>query len=119
MRVHRVAGEHVEQVGDILAHCGVAGDEAEVLVQAGRLGVVVAGAEVAVAAQLVALLAHHHGQLAVRLEAHETVDDVDPGLLQLAGPLDIGLLVEARLDLDEREHLLAFAGGLDECLDDG
>ena len=71
-----------------------------------------------VAAQRVALLADHQRQLAVGLQADEAVDDVAAGLLQLARPLDVGLLVEAGLDLDEDEDLLAGLGGVDQRVDD-
>ena len=52
------------------------------------------------------------------LQPDEPVDDVHAGLLELARPDDVGLLVEPRLDLDEREHLLARLGGVDQRLDD-
>ena len=66
----------------------------------------------------VGLVAHHHRQLAVRLEPDQAVDDVAAGLLELAGPADVGLLVEAGLDLDDHQHLLAGLGGVDEGVDD-
>ena len=66
----------------------------------------------------VGLVAHHHGQLAVGLEADLAVDDVATGLLELAGPADVGRLVEAGLDLDQCQHLLAGLGGVDEGVDD-
>ena len=47
-----VAGQHVEQVGQVRADIRVGGQQAEILVDAGRLRVVVAGADVAVAAQV-------------------------------------------------------------------
>jgi hypothetical protein len=50
----------------------------------------------------------------VRLQPDESVDDVGARLLEHAGPLDVGLLVEARLQLDERDDLLSGFGGLDE-----
>ena len=49
----------------------------------------------------------------------DAVDDVAPGLLELARPTDVGLLVESRLDLDENEHLLAGFGSVDEGVHDG
>ena len=52
------------------------------------------------------------------LEADESVDDVAAGLLELAGPVDVGLLVEARLDLHDREDLLALLGRRDQGVDD-
>ena len=96
----------------------VGGEQPEVLVEPRGLGVVVAGADVGVAADAVGLVAHDHRQLAVGLEPDQAVDDVAAGLLELAGPADVGLLVEARLDLDEHQHLLAGLGGVDERVDD-
>ncbi len=114
----RVAGELVEEAGEVLADLVVGGEEAEVLVEPARLRVVVAGADVAVVAEPALLLADHEGELAVRLQPDEPVDDVHAGLLELPRPADVGLLVEARLDLDEGEHLLAGLGRVDERLDD-
>ena len=98
---------------------GIDGEQAEVLVQPRGLRVVVAGADVGVAAQAaVGLLADDQRELAVRLEADHAVDDVAAGLLERAGPLDVGLLVEARVDLDDDEHLLAGLGGVDQRVDE-
>ena len=83
------------------------------------LGVVVARADVGVAPQAVGLVAQHQRQLAVRLEAHDAVDDVAAGALELAGPPDVGLLVEACLDLDQHQDLLAGTGRVDQRVDDG
>ena len=52
------------------------------------------------------------------LEADEAVDDVGAGLLQLARPDDVRLLVEAGLDLDEDDDLLALLGGPDQVAHD-
>ncbi len=54
----------------------------------------------------------------MRLEPHQPVDDVHAGLLQLARPADVGLLVEAGLDLHQRHDLLAGLGGVDQRVDD-
>src|SRR5690606_5979803 len=51
LRLGRVAGELVEQPGEVLPDVGVAGEQPVVLVQPRGLRVVVAGADVAVAAQ--------------------------------------------------------------------
>ena len=48
----------------------------------------------------------------------EAEDDVDAGALQVAGPVEVGLLVEARLDLDQRGDVLAGLGRLDQGRDD-
>src|SRR5699024_3446680 len=92
-----VAGELVEQPGEVLAHVRVAGEQPVVLIHPRGLRVVVAGADVAVAAQTVRFLAHHQGELAVRLQPDDAVDHVHPGALQLARPGDVRLLVEAAL----------------------
>ena len=54
----------------------------------------------------------------MRLEADQAVDDMGAGALELARPDDVRLLVEAGLDLDEDDDLLAPLGGPDERLDD-
>ena len=113
----RQAGQDVEQVRDVRADLRAAGQQPEVHVQAGRLRVVVAGPDVDVAAQAGALAPDDERGLAVRLEADQAVDDVRAGALQLAGPDDVRLLVEAGLDLDEDHDLLAAFGGADERLD--
>jgi hypothetical protein len=74
---------------------------------------------VAVADQALGLLADDEAELRVGLEADDAVDDVHAGLLQLAGPADVVDLVEPGLDLDDGQHLLAGAGGVDEGVDDG
>ena len=86
------------------------GEEREIGVEPRGRGVVVAGREVHVAAQLVLLAAHHERRLGVRLQAEEAVDDVHAALLERARPLDVALLVEARLELDDGGHLLAVLG---------
>ena len=114
----RVAGEHVEQVGDVRADARVGGEQADVLVEPRGLRVVVAGADVAVAADGRALLAHDQRHLAVRLQPDQAVDHVHARLLQRARPGDVGLLVEPRLDLDQRDDLLAGLGRVDQRVDD-
>ncbi len=52
------------------------------------------------------------------LEVDEAVDDLHAGALEVARPADVGLLVEARLELDQRRHRLAGFGGRDQLLDD-
>ena len=96
----------------------VARQQAEVRVQARGLGVVVAGADVQVVADAVALAAHDEDALGVGLQRRQAVDDVHAGLLQRAAPLDVRALVEARLDLDEADRLLAALGGADQRRDE-
>ena len=108
------AGEEVEHVGDVVAELLVARQQAEIRVQARGLGVVVAGADVQVVADAVALAAHDQDALGVRLQRRQAVDDVHARLFQRAAPVDVRALVEARLDLDQAHGLLAALGGADQ-----
>ena len=71
------------------------------------LRVVVAGADVAVAAQLVAVVADDEHDLRVGLEADHAVHDVDAGALELLAQLHVVGLVEAGLELDQHGDLHA------------
>ena len=113
-----VAGEVVEQLRQVGAEVGIAREHAEVFVGGRRLRVVVAGAEVAVAADPVGLLAHDQQHLGVGLQPDEAVHDVRARLLEHPGPFDVRLLVEARFQLDERDDLLARFRRLHERRDD-
>ena len=110
-RQFAVAGQVVEESRGVLAEIRVAGEEAEVGVDAGRLRIVVAGRQVDVAADAVVLAADDQRDLAVRLQADEAEDDVDAGLFQFARPEDVAFLVEPGLQLDDGRHLLAVVGG--------
>ena len=111
-------GQRVEELRGVLAELGPAGQEAEVGVDARRRRVVVAGPEVDVPPDLVLLPPDDEGDLRVRLQPHDAVDDVDARLLERLGPDDVVLLVEARLQLHEDGDLLAVLGRADERRDD-
>ena len=116
-----VAGEArqvVEELADVGADFGVRSEQPEVLVDARRLGVVVARADVAVVPHAIVLAAQHERGLRMRLEADDAVDDVHAHLFERAGPPDVRLLVEARLELDDGGHLFAVLGGLNQRLHD-
>ena len=115
--LRRITGELVEQAGQILADYRVAGQQAKIGVHAGGLRIVVAGAHVAVAPQAVRLLTDHERELAVRFESDDAVDHVHAGAFQLARPHDVRILIEARFDFDERKHLLAGMGGVNQRVD--
>ncbi len=101
------SGQLLEHFVDVGADLLVAGEQAEVGVEAGRARVVVAGAQVHVAAQPAFLAPHHHQHLGVGLVADHAVDHVRADLLQPRGPVDVGLLVEARHQLDHHRDFLA------------
>ena len=96
----------------------VAGEQAVVGVTARGPRVIVAGAEMAIAAQSVGFAAHHHRHLGVGLEADHAVHDVGAGFLQAVGQLDVGFFVESRAQLDDDRHVLAGLRGGDQRVDD-
>mmetsp|Transcript_100847 Transcript_100847/g.281024 ORF Transcript_100847/g.281024 Transcript_100847/m.281024 type:complete len:722 (+) Transcript_100847:177-2342(+) len=93
---------------------GVGRQQAQVGVQACRLGVVVAGRDMGIAAQLAVLAARDHQQLGMGLVADDAIDDLGADRLQPLGPVDVGLFVETRLQLDDGHHLLAAPRRLDQ-----
>ena len=113
-----IAGDVVEQPRRIAAQRRIAGEEREIGVDLGGHRMIVAGAEMHIGAHLRALAAHHHRHLGVGLELDEAEHHLRAGALEIAGPLDIGLLVEARLELDQRHHRLARLRRLGQRRDD-
>jgi hypothetical protein len=69
-----------------------------------------------IAANPVAFAANDQGRFGVRLEAGDTVNDVDPGFAHEAGPFDVGGFIEARLQLDDNGDLFAVARRFDQLL---
>ena len=112
------AGQVVEEVGDVGGDVRVGREEPEVLVAARVERVVVPGSDVDVAARVVALAANDERRLRVDLEVREPVDDVDARALERPRPLDVAVLVEARLELDEADGLLSVLGRLDQRRDE-
>ncbi|CFT89483.1 Uncharacterised protein [Bordetella pertussis] len=70
---------------------------------------VVAGAQVRVAAQPPFLAAQHQRHLGVRLVRDHAIDHVRAHFLQARGPVDVGLLVKARHQLHHHGDFLAGA----------
>ena len=73
---------------------------------------IIAGRDMDIGRQLAGLAAHHQRQLGVRLQLDEAEHDLHAGAFEVARPADIGLLVEARLQFDQRRDRLAGFGGL-------
>ena len=108
------AGQVVEERRDVLRDRRIGGEETQILVRAGGHGVVVPRADVDVPAEHVALAPDDERHLRVHLQVGEAVDDVHARLLERARPLDVPVLVEARLQLDEADALLAVLRALDQ-----
>ncbi len=92
---------------DVLADRLVRGQQAVVRIKARGLGVIVSGAEVAIAAQHLVLAAHDHDELCVRLETEDTVHHVRARLLQLGRDVDVRLFVESGAQFDDHGDVLA------------
>ena len=101
---------------DVARDHRIGGEERQVGVDARGHRMIVAGADMHVGGERAALAAHHQRQLGVGLQLDEAVDDLHAGALEIARPADIGFLVEARLQLDQRGHRLAGLGGLGQRL---
>ncbi len=114
----RVAGDVVEDARRIPRQRRVGREQRQVRVDLRGDRVVVAGAVVAVGAQAVALAPHHHRELGVGLVLDEAEHHEHAGALQVPGPLQVGFLVEPRLDLHEGGDVLAVLGRLDQRGDD-
>src|SRR5258707_5258173 len=97
----RVTREGVEQIADVCADRGAAGDQAKLRVLARGLGVVVAGTHMDVPANSVRLAPHDHRDLRVRLEGGGAVRHVHAEALELPRPRDVVGFVEARLRSEE------------------
>ena len=109
-----LANKLQEDLVNVFADGFVGRQEAVVGVEARGFGVIVAGAQVAVAAQTLFLAAHHHDQLCMRLETEHPVHDVRAGFLQLVGQFNIRLFVESRAQLDDHRDVLAGRGRFDQ-----
>ena len=119
--VEPVAAAHRGELLEHPLHVGgkvdIAGQQAEIRVDPGRTGMVVAGAEVGVPAQLGTFPADHENHLGVGLVADDAVDHLGTGLLEVVRQFDVGGFVESRPQLDDDQHFLAPVGGVQEDLD--
>ena len=115
----RIAGQGVEQVRNVGADIRVAGEIAEVRVDAAGHRVVIACPHVHVAADSVGFAAHHQAHLGVSLESQDAVDHVHALVLKCSRPGDIVLLVETRLQFEQHRHLLLVFPRLHERRHDG
>ena len=75
---------------------------------------IVAGAEVYIASQLLALSAHDQNHLRVGLETDYAINHVCAGFLQIGRKFDIGFFIKARLQLDHDGDFLTRARRVDQ-----
>ena len=107
-----VSGQEAENILYGAGNFWIGGQEAEVGVEASGGGVVVAGAEMGVAARdAVGIAADEQGEFAVGFEADEAVKDLDAGVFEIARPADVRGFVEASFELDDGGDFFSRSGG--------
>jgi hypothetical protein len=114
----RCPGELIEEIGEIETDRFIASEQAEIGVRPRRSRVVVARSDVRVVADGPALAASDHGDLRVILEPDDAVHDVHARTLELSRRRDVALLIEPRLQLDERGHPFPLLGRAHQRVDD-
>ena len=113
------ARQRIEQRRQLLGELRLGREEAQVGVNARRARMIIPGAQVRVMADAVLVPPHDQQRLAMRLQPHQPVHHVRARLLEHPRPVDIVRLVEARLQLHQRDHLLAVLRRVDQRLYDG
>jgi len=98
----RVAGDVVENVRDVARDDRIRREERQIGVDAGRYRMIVARPDVDIRGKRSPFPSHHHRQLGVGLELDKAIHDLRAGALERARPADVGLLIETRLELDQR-----------------
>ena len=101
------AGEQIEEIRGILAELRSAGEQPDVGVKPGGGGIVIAGAEMNVAADVMLFAPHDEADLGVNFVADQAVNDVHAGFLELPRPLDVVGFIEARAQFHHGGDLLA------------
>src|SRR3989442_14337484 len=102
------SGQLVEQRVHIGGDTRISGEETDVGIDQRGIGVVVAAADVAIAADSsISGSPHDQGELGVRLQAHESGENVDAVAPQASVPADVARLVESRFELDDHGYILA------------
>ena len=113
----QVADEHVLEEGDgVASDFGIRGEQAQVRVEASRLLVVVASADLRNVGHAVTGAFGDEAHLGMALVVLHAVDDVATCLLEPARPVDVVRLVETRAQLHEDGDLLAVFGRLRQML---
>ena len=102
----------LKDMGCILAHLLVGGDEGKVGVQLRGFFVIVAGAHLRDVADLVVYLSGNQAELGMNLVVAQTVDDGAACLFEHGGIIDVALLIEAGTQLQNAQNLLALLGGM-------
>src|SRR5690606_21060380 len=107
----RITGDEVEDLRHVPRDGGIAGEEGQVRIGARCDRMIVARSEVHIVAQPSVLAAHNQRHLGVGFQFQEAEHHLHARAFEVARPADVGLLVEASLQLDERgDRLAGFSG---------
>ena len=113
-----IAGQQIEQRRGIRSILVAAGEHSQVGVDLRGRGVVVAGAQVDIPAELGSLLPDHQRHLAMGFQVEKPVHDMHAGPFHLPCPVDVVVLVEAGLQLHDGGDILALVRRVDQGFDD-
>ncbi len=102
----RAARQMMEEIHHVGGQYWIDGEEPQIRVLPRGFDVVVAGADMGIAAQAIAFATHDQRELGMGFQSSQTVDDVITGFAQLVGPVQIARLVETRSELDQACDLL-------------
>ena len=119
IRPAAMSGQIVEEVHNVARQPRITGEKSEIRVQTGGFHVIVAGADVSIAADAPRLFANHQRRLRMGLQPAYAERDVRPHAFQLRGPVQIALFVETGLDLHHAGDLLAVFRRPDQRADKG
>ena len=115
----RISCQSIEEVRDVGADDGIAGEIAQGGIDTTRHDVIVPGAEVNIAPDPIGIPSDDQTDLRMGLEPAHTIDDVHAFVFQLPSPLDIVFFIESGLQFDKDGHLLPVDAGFHQCVDDG
>lgn len=112
------SGQKIKEICGILAEVLAAGEIAQVGVNAGGGGVVIAGAKMDITADGIGFAPDDQAHFAVDLVADQPVNDVDTGFLEFSRPENIVGFVESGFEFDDGGDLFAVADRVHQGADD-
>ncbi len=112
VRVLSISCQKTENIVNRARNFRVGREQAEIGIDFGRGRVVIAGAEVRVAAgDAIRVAPHQQRKLAVRLQTHQPMEHLHARILQISRPTDVRRLIEARFQFHDRGDFLVRRGG--------
>ena len=109
-----VTSEVIKQLRGISRDVGLARDVTEVFVQPSRTRVVVAGTEVNIAPQTIAVFSHNQNTFGVSLETNDAIHHVHTSAFKSLCPRDIGGFIETSLQFNKHCNLYTTFGSTNE-----